>query len=565
MSNLAEPPAVARATARRTRRISIIWIIPLVAAAIGLWLAWDTWSQEGPTIRVSFDSAEGLQPGQSQLKFKDIVFGTVKSLDLAPDHNHVVVTIATTRQAEPLLVHRTVFWVVKPRLFAGAISGLQTLFSGSYVGMLPAAKSGEAQRDFTGLEDPPILEAHIPGRIFFLKASRLGSISLGSPIFYRGLQVGEVLGWDIADMARYVTIHAFVRAPYDSYVHDNTRFWNASGLSVQLAGSGLKLEVESLRALLLGGIAFNTPRPEAHLAGISNEDHVFPLFADLEAAESASYTTKIPAVSYFPGSISGLAEGSPVTIHGLVVGHVTGVRLVFDKAKDAVLAPVRYEVEPERVVGVGVRVFKDPAQAVEALLQKGLRATVQSTSLITGQQQVALDFVPDAPPAKLKIEDGDFVLPTAPGGGFAGLQASANDLLDKVNQIPFDQIGKNLDGILKSVNDLTNGPRMKEALVRLAATIASVQQLTRNVDAGTAPAMKQLPQMAAQLQKTVNNANKLLLSLDSGYGDNTRFNREMERLLAQTNDAVASIRALADLLARHPEALIKGRPGGGVE
>jgi paraquat-inducible protein B len=564
MSDLAEPP-VARATARRSRRISVIWIIPLVAAAIGIWLAFDTWSKEGPTIRITFDSAEGLQAGQSQLKFKDIVFGTVKSLDLSPDHNHVVVTVATTRQAEPLLVHKTVFWVVKPRLFAGAISGLQTLFSGSYIGMLPAATSGNPQRDFTGLEDPPILEAHIPGRVFYLKASRLDSISLGSPIFYRGLQVGEVLGWDIGDMARYVTIHAFVRAPYDTYVHDNTRFWNASGLSVKLAGNGLKLEVESLRALLLGGIAFSTPSTEAHLAGISNEDHVFPLFADLDAAESASYTTKIQAVSYFPGSVSGLAEGSPVTIHGLVVGHVTDVRLVYDKTKDAVLAPVRYEVEPERVVGVGVRVFKNPAQAVDALLQKGLRATVQSTSLITGQQQVALDFVPDAPPVKLKVEDGDFVLPTAPGGGFAGLQASANDLLDKVNQIPFDQIGKNLDAILRSVNDLTNGPQMKEALVRLAATIASVQQLTRNVDAGTAPAMRQLPQMATQLQKTVNNANKLLVSLDNGYGDNTRFNREMERLLAQTNDAVASIRALADLLARHPEALIKGRPAGGVE
>ncbi|MGH7031969.1 MAG: intermembrane transport protein PqiB [Stellaceae bacterium] len=566
MSNLDEPPVVAQAVARRRRRrVSVIWIIPLVAVAIGAWLAWDTWSKEGPTITVTFDTAEGLQAGQSQLKFKDIVFGTVKSLGLSPDHNHVVVRIATTRQAEPLLTHKTVFWVVKPRLFAGAISGLQTLFSGSYVGMLPGAKPGTAQRKFTGREDPPILEAHIPGRIFYLKAGRLGSISLGSPIFYRGLGVGEVLGWDIADMAQNVTIHAFVRAPYDTYVHDDTRFWNASGLSVKLAGTGLKIEVESLRAVLLGGIAFATPRSHSHVDLASQEEHVFPLFADQETADAASYTTKIPAVSYFPGSVSGLGPGSPVTIHGLVVGHVTDVRLVYDKEKDAVLAPVRFEVEPERVIGVGVKVFKNPAEAVAVLLQKGLRATVQSASLITGQQQVALDFLPDAPPAKLATEDGYFVLPTAPGGGFAGLQASANDLLDKVNAIPFDQIGKNLDGILKSVNDLANGPQMRDALVRLAATIGTVEQLTKHVDAGTAPAMKQLPQMAAQLQKTVTNANKLLMSLDSGYGNNTRFNRDMERLLAQTNDAVASIRALADLLARHPEALIKGRPGGGVE
>ncbi len=565
MTNLAEPPVAVHAATRRSRRVSVIWIIPLVALAIGAWLAWDTWSKQGPTITVTFDTAEGLQAGQSQLKFKDIVFGTVKSLELSPDHNHVVVEIATTRQAEPLLTHKTVFWVVKPRLFAGAISGLQTLFSGSYVGMLPGATAGQAQRKFVGREDPPILEAHIPGRIFYLKASRLGSISLGSPIFYRGLGVGEVLGWDIADMAKYVTIHAFVRAPYDTYVHDNTRFWNASGLSIKLAGTGLKVEVELLRAVLLGGVAFATPETERRIAAASLEDHVFPLFADQETADAASYTTKIPVVSYFPGSVSGLGPGSPVTIHGLVVGHVTDVRLIYDRAKDAVLAPVRFEVEPERVLGVGVRIFKNPAEAVDALLQKGLRATVQSASLITGQQQVALDFVPDAPPAKLAMEGEDFVLPTAPGGGFAGLQASANDLLDKVNTIPFDQIGKNLDAILKSVNDLASGPQMREALSKLSATLATADVFTRNLNSGTAPAFKQLPQMAAQLQKTVTNANKLLVSLDSGYGDNTRFNRDMERLLAQANDAVSSIRALADLLARHPEALIKGRPGGGVE
>src|SRR6516164_9376279 len=294
MTDLSEPSILARATTRRSRRVSVIWLIPLVAVAIGAWLAWDTLSKEGPTITVTFNGAEGLQPGQSQLKFKDIVFGTVKSLALAPDHSRVVVTIATTHQAEPLLTRKTVFWVVKPRLFAGSISGLETLLSGSYVGMLPGAQSGALQREFTGREDPPILTEHVPGRVFLLKAKRIGSLSLGSPIFYRGLGVGEVLGWDIADMARYVTIHAFVRAPYDGYVHDDSRFWNASGLSLKLAGTGLEVEVESLRALLLGGIAFETPQEEGHRELASIENHVFPLFTDYDAAQSASYTRKIP-------------------------------------------------------------------------------------------------------------------------------------------------------------------------------------------------------------------------------------------------------------------------------
>jgi paraquat-inducible protein B len=555
---LEQRAAVPRATTRRSRRISVIWIIPLVAVAIGGWLAWDTWSKEGPTIRISFDSGEGLQAGQSQLKFKDIVFGTVKSLELAPDHTHVIVTVATTHQAKPLLTDKTIFWVVKPRLFAGNVSGLETLLSGSYIGMLPGEAGGKAEHQFVGQEDPPILSANVPGHTFVLKAKKLGSISLGSPVFFRDLNVGEVLGWDIADMAEYVTIRAFVRAPYDSYVHDQTRFWNASGVSIKLAGAGVEVQMESLKALLLGGIAFETPAAEIH-AAVTAENHVFPLFADRDAANNASYTRKIPVISYFPGSVKGLAPGSEVTMHGLQVGYVTDVRLEYDKARDMVVAPVRYTVEPERITGVGQRVYQTDQESVEAVLNKGLRASLQSASLITGQQVVALDFVTDAEPVSVTKEGEDFVLPTTEGGGFGGLASAANDLLGKVNQIPFDQIGKSLNGILKSVNDATQGPQLKKALTDLSGMIASAQGMIQRLDT------KQLPQLTAGLEKTLTSANKLVLSLDSGYGDNTKFNRDLDRLMAQTTDAVRSIRALTDLLSRHPEALIKGRTEGHTE
>ena len=564
MTNLSEQRTLPHAATRRSRRVSIIWIVPLVAVAIGAWLAWDTLSKEGPAIKISFEGGEGLQAGQSQLKYKDIVFGTVKSLALSPDQTHVVVTLATTRQAEPLLTDGTVFWVVKPRLFAGSISGIETLLSGSYIGMLPAATAGKSQREFVGREDPPVLGAHVPGHTFLLKSKRIGAVSVGSPIFFRDLGVGEVLGWDIADMAEYVTIHAFVRAPYDSYVHDQTRFWNASGVSIKLGGTGVEVQMESLKALLLGGVAFETPAAEIHAAA-APENHLFPLFADRDTANAASYTRKIPAIAYFPGSVSGLGPGSEVTMHGLKVGEVTDVRLSYDAAKDAIVAPVRFEVEPERVIGVGKRVFKTDAEAVDALLKKGLRASLQSTSLITGQQMVTLEFVPDATPAEVSMDGPDYVVPATEGGGFAGLTASATELLNKVNTMPFDQIGKNLDGILKSVNDVAQGPQMKKALNELAGMIASAQNMVQNLNSGLSPAAKQLPEVTAGLQKTLANANKLVLSLDNGYGDNTKFNRDIDRLLAQANDALRSIRALADLLARHPEALIKGRSAGGVE
>jgi len=541
MTDTHEQTALPRASTRRSRRISAIWSIPLVAVAVAAWLIWDTLSKEGPTIEVSFTAAEGLEAGKSQLKYKDIVFGTVTALALSPDQSHVIVTIATTAQAKPLLTENAVFWVVKPRLFAGNISGLDILLSGSYVGLLPSPTPGKAQHSFKGQEDPPLLSAHEAGRTFLLKSKRIGSISVGSPIFFRDLAVGEVLGWDIADMARNVTIHAFVRAPYDAYVGNQTRFWNASGISMKLAGNGLDVRMESLRALLLGGIAFSTPPRETHQS-LADENHVFPLFADNEAADAASYTRKISAVSYFPGSVAGVSPGSDVTVHGIKIGEVTDVRIIYSATANAIVAPVRYEVQPERVVGVGHRIFENDHQTVDALLKQGLRASLQTTSLITGQQSVALDFVADAAPAEVKQEGTDFLIPTTEGGGFANLTSSATDLLNSVKTIPFASIGKSLKG-----------------------TLAAAEDLVQHLDKGVDPASKRLPEISSQVQEVLANANALLVSLDAGYGNDTKFNRNLDRLTVQFNDAMRSVRALSDLLQRHPEALIKGRAGGASE
>jgi paraquat-inducible protein B len=550
-------PEFPRAVARRSRRISIIWLLPIVALLIGAWLAWDTLSKQGPTITVQFDSAEGLQAGQSQLKYKDIVFGTVKKLELTPDNWHVIVTIDTTREAEPLLTDKTVFWVVKPRLFAGTISGLSTVLSGSYVGLVPG-EGGAKKHAFMGQEDPPLLEAHIPGRVFQLKSARIGSISVGSPLFYRDIAVGEVLGWDVAHMAESVTIRAFIRAPYDAYVRDETRFWNASGLAIKLGSEGIQLQVESLRALLFGGIAFDTEEADA-ASPEAVENHEFPLFADRDMAKSASYTRAVAGVSYFSESVGGLAAGSDVTMHGMKVGEVTDVRLVPNPAK-GVVALVRYKVQPERVVGIGQRIYKTDEEAVAAMLDKGLRARLESANLLTGQQVVALDFVVDAPHAAVVMEGADFVIPTAEGGGFSGLAASATAVLSKVNTIPFAEIGTNLNGILGSVNKATEGPELRAAIENLAATLAAAHDLVEKIDGGASPAMKQLPQIAASLHTALGSVNKLALSVDDGYGDDTKFHRDLDRLLVQTDEAVRAINGLADLLSRHPEALIKGRP-----
>jgi paraquat-inducible protein B len=564
MSDSAGPQQLPTAGVRRRRRLPLVWLVPLLTGLIAAWLAWDTYSKRGPTITISFETAAGLTAGQSQLKYKNVVMGTVNAIAVAPDGESVQVTVETKREAEPFLTDSTIFWVVKPQLFAGNITGLDTLLSGSYIGMRPKpGTAGKPKRTFVGEEDPPILQAWAKGTIFKLETKRLGSISLGSPIYFRDLEVGTVLGWDLGDLASKVTIHGFVRAPFDQYVRDDTWFWNASGVSVKLSGDGLAIQMESLRALLLGGIAFDTPRDSAEAVAKAYQD--FTLYPSFEAARSAGFGHQLQLVSYFPGSVAGLAVGAEVTLYGLKIGEVTEVGLVYDKAKDRILAPVHYRVEAGRITGMATAQGLAPGTIAQELVRRGIRATLQSPSLITGQKIVALEMVPDAPPAELTRDGNVYVVPASEVGGFDSITRSANELLAKINRIDFDRIGKAISDAAVGLDDTVNGPQLKKTLAALEQAMVQVQDIAKKMDVEGSPALKRLPAIAQQLQDALTGANRLFGSINTGYGGDSRFRRDLDRLLPQLTDAARSIRALTDLLSRHPEALIKGRTNTGRE
>jgi paraquat-inducible protein B len=535
----------------------------LITALIAAWLAWDTFSKRGPTIVISFDTAAGLTAGQSQLKYKNVVMGTVKTITVSPDFTHVLVTVETVREAEPFLNDKTIFWVVKPELFAGNITGLETLLSGSYIGMRPSTEKGVPRHHFIGEQDPPVLQAWAKGTTFKLQSKRLGSISLGSPIYFRDLEVGTVLGWDLGDLASSVTIHAFVRAPYDQYVHDDTSFWNASGLSVKLANGGISVQMESLRALLLGGVAFDTPSDSTQAAAPA--DRQFPLYASLEMARSAGFGHQLLLLSYFPGSVAGLDVGADVTLNGLKIGEVTDVSLVYDPQKDRIVVPVHYRVEAGRINNIAFAQGLAPGTLAAEMVRRGIRATLQSPSLITGQKIIALERIDDAPPAELKRDGDVFIVPTSETGGFDSITRSANELLSKINRIDFDRIGKSLVGAASGLDETINGPQLKKTLAALEKAMVDVQDIAKKLDTDASPALKRLPEIAAQLQSALTQANRLFGSINTGYGDDSRFRRDLDRLLPQITDAARSIRALTDLLSRHPEALVQGRPNTGKE
>jgi paraquat-inducible protein B len=537
--------------------LSLIWAIPIVSALIGGWLAWRTFLERGPLITISFEAASGLTAGQSHVRHKDVDMGLVERIALSKDLQRVVVTVRMNREAEPLLTDKAQFWVVKPRFFAGALSGLETLVSGSYIELQPSAAGGQPVTHFIGLETPPVLTSDVPGHTFLLTASRLGNISLGSPVFFRDLDAGEVLGWDLGNMAETVTVHAFVRAPYDQYVHDNSRFWNDSGAKVALGPNGLQLQLDSLRAVLLGGIAFDTPNQGRGFA-MSSENRVFPLYDSEDAADSAAFPRRLKFLAYFQGSVAGLAPDASVTLHGIKIGEVSSVGLQYDKSIDSVVAPVHFAVEPERIGELNLPSGGDLDATMRDLVRRGLRVKLDSASLLTGQKQLAMDIYPDAPADTLTKQDDTYVVPVLAGGA-EDIATSAGALMAKLDAIPFQQIGDNLSKTLAGLNGLVNGPDLQQSIASLHTTLAGADTLVQHLNTATGPLPQKLPEIITELDSAAKRLNALVASVQSGYGGNSDFSRDANRLLAQLTDTARSFRVLADLLTRHPEALIRGR------
>ena len=533
------PPAVIRRS-----RFSLVWLLPIMAVLIAAYLGVRTVRSEGPTLTVTFKTGDGLVAGQTKVQHKAVALGAVESVRLSDDLQNVVVTVKMRQEAAPFLTDQARFWVVRPRLSSGSISGIETLVSGRYIEIDPGERGGKEQRAFTGLENPPAVRSGEPGKTFQLKADRVGSLAAGAPVFWRDLTVGEVLGYDIGNGDGPVTVTVFVRSPYDGFVREGTHFWNASGLSVQMGNEGVHVEVASLQALLSGGVAFDTPRgpPDAKQSPPGTE---FPLFHNYAEAEASGYKTRQAFVAFFTTSVRGLARGASVEFYGIQVGMVTDVGLLFDSTSGTARVRVRFEVQPERVDTATAQ--GDMIETARRLVSKGMRAQLKTSSYLTGALTLALDFVPTAPPAELQQIGGDLVIPSF-GGGLDNILTAMSDIASKLDRLPLDEIGANLNATLRSAS----------------GAMGSVQDLVRKTDSGLSPVLSRLPAVMASLQDAVSRAGKTFGSLDSSYGKDSQFNRELERAMTQVGDTARSIRLLADYLDRHPEALVRGRADYGV-
>lgn len=509
-------------TRRRKWLPSLVWLIPVVAAVIGLSLVIKAVLEQGPTITLTLASAEGLEAGKTKVKYKDVDIGVIQAIGLSTDRRKVIVTIDLSKQAEAFAVADSRFWVVKPRIGTSGVSGLGTLLSGAYIGV-DAGKSDKPRFEFTGLETPPVVTADVPGKQFILHADDLGSLDIGSLVFYRRIQVGQVTGYNLDEEGRGVVLRVFVNAPYDRFVTTNTRFWHASGVDIQLDAGGFKVNTQSLATVVAGGIAFQEP-PGSDPADKASANAVFPLEADQALAMKQTDEPAQTLVVYFPQSLRGLVQGAPVDFRGVILGEVKSIGVEYDAQRKDFRLPVTLQIYPDRL-----RDRKPGTESqhdfIAALVRSGLRAQLRTGSFLTGQLYVALDIFPKAPAVAFDATRKPLVLPTMPGS-LDELQSALADIINKVKKVPIDDIGNNLNN-----------------------TLADMDKLIRRVDGELAPEAK----------ATLVEARKAMGSAAETLAVDNPLQQDVRNTMSELSKAAQSLRVLSEYLERHPESLLRGK------
>jgi len=516
------------------KQFSIVWVVPLVALLIGGWLAFKAISEKGPTITITFKTAEGLEAGKTKIKYKDVEVGQVQSIDLSEGGSHVIVTAELGKKAEPHLTENTRFWVERARIGAGGASGLGTLFAGAYIGTDIGKPGGKPARSFKGLELPPVITTGLPGSHFTLRAEKLGSLDIGSPIYYRQIKVGQVVAYELGKTGKHVDIKIFIDAPHHGDIFENTRFWNASGLDVAVDASGIRINTQSFLTMMIGGIAYDTPA-NLEPGAPAQEGATFKLYASREKIFEKAYVERKPWLLYFDGSVRGLAVGAPVELQGIQIGEVTDITLEFDREKLAFRIPVLIELEPERIKFIGGERALSTAErkrGMDILVARGLRAQLKTGSLLTGQLLIGLDFHSEAAPAKINWDGRYPELPTIPTP-MEEITSGVTRIVEKFDKIPLEQIGKDL----------------QQTMANLSKTTANLQTLVQKLDANVAPAATD----------TLKQAQTTLIKVDRLLNADSPTGHELKRALAELADAARNISILMDYLERHPDSVIFGK------
>jgi len=500
------PGTIPRATTKRKGfSFSPVWVIPIIAALIGGWLVFKSAAEENVFVDVSFKSASGLEAGKTPVKLRNVKVGEVTDVRFTEDLSEVIVEMELTGVSLDRVTDTTRFWVIRPRIGIEGVSGLDTLLSGAFIEIDPG-EGGSPQTIFKGMEEPQIYQLGNPGTTYILNADKLGSISRGSSIKYRGITVGRVTKYKLTDDDSHVQIEIFIASPHDKYVTEYTRFWNISGVNIALNAKGFDFDMESISSLVAGGIAFTNEYAPKKPA-LAQKNNLFTLYNTKEPEIEEVLTFGAPVKMYFDNGVSGLSIGAPVEYKGIRIGTVEKIGAELNASKDEIITYAVVDIEPDRLPSDEM----DPNQSTEKRTQRvysffehmvnfGMRAQLKS-NIITSQSLIVFDMFADTKKEKIKYVNGVAIIPTVPET-VTGIIKQVNELMARLNALPIEKLAGNLDEATNSVNKLIKSLNVEEGGMT-----------------------------GVQLSETMNELRK----------------------------AARSIRIMSEYLERHPEAIIKGK------
>lgn len=526
----------------RVSNISPIWILPLIALLIAGWLALRAWQERGPEIQIVFDDAAGITVGKTRVKFRDVIVGDVIDTKLSDNFEKVSVFVEMDPQVAPLLSENTRFWVVAPRISLGGVSGLDTLLSGVYIEMDPG-EPGVKRRRFEGLVEPPSVRSFEQGTQYILMSEALGSLDIGSTVYHRQVPVGEVTRYRLMPDAGRVEIRIFIQSPYDRLIKTSTTFWNVSGIGFELGADGLVANIESMAAVIAGGLAFSTPPDIDGDQVVAPAGSQFLLFDDREAVAEGALTYSYPFLLKFNASVRGLVVGSPVEFRGIQVGKVEHVGLdagiTTDREIDVVIS-----IQPERINPEDAPTLAQLNELFATLAAEGMRAQLKTRSFLTGSLYV--DLVPDhAKPSKDSeqklAQHGDYLLLPTADSEYSQIARRVSDIAASIAELPFDSIGQNLDHSLRGMATIM-------ADLNKAKIVDDVDNLLSGLNGS-----------AQSLDQAINGMRDTIQSIDSVVAPDSKLQHRLTEMLEDVSDAAESLETLTDELARYPDALLRGK------
>jgi paraquat-inducible protein B len=525
-----QPVEQQEATIKPVRTVSKIWLFPIVALFVGAWMVYYQWSNQGPLITIEFSTATGLEAGKTKIKTRNVDIGLVKKIELSDDLSGVIVTARMDSNVEPLLLSDSQFWIVSPRVSLSGVSGLGTILSGPYINMAPGVEE-QTSEQFVALAAPPVTPAGTPGLHVTLNSESQFAYKEGDPVIYKGIKVGEFEDIYFNFEERIVYYNTFIEAPYHKLITANTKFWDVSGVQVELGASGVNISTGSIETLLTNGVTFGIPDGMQTGEQITQRSY-FDIHPNYNSASEERFKLSADYVILVQDTIRGLQVGAPVEYRGLEIGKVLSINTI-ETQQNGLLEqgydiPVVISIQPGRVqqpdTQEGIAFIR---QQTGLWIEKGLRASLQTGNLLTGALFVDLQHYPSADTVERTYLNDYEVIPTI-NGEFSEITTKVTAILDNINQLPLSTLSDSANNMLEQIATAANSLQSVAANVDvllntvqedkvsavLADTLSNISNLTKDFSSDS-KTYEQLQQTMQTLQQTLKEFQPLLLQLNS--------------------------------------------------